>query len=56
MNERYLEVQTLAGRNLQEAVHAFVQYLVAAIRADGNGGGDDADNMDNAGDDRLPGA
>ncbi|MDI9854305.1 LysR family transcriptional regulator [Comamonas sp. 17RB] len=56
MNERYLEVQTLAGRNLQEAVHAFVQYLVAAIRADGNGGGGDADDVDNAGDGRLPGA
>ena len=35
MNERYLEVQTLAGRNQQEAVQAFVQYLVAAICNDG---------------------
>lgn len=32
MNERYLEVQTLAGRSLPEAGRAFVQYLVDAIR------------------------
>lgn len=35
MNERYLEVQTLAGRNLPEAGRAFVQHLVEAIRATG---------------------
>lgn len=32
MNERYLEVQTLAGRSLPEASRAFVQHLVHAIR------------------------
>ncbi|MFT4190938.1 MAG: LysR family transcriptional regulator [Comamonas sp.] len=36
MNERHLEVQTLAGRNLHEAGRAFVQYLVDAIRAEGD--------------------
>lgn len=35
MNERYLEVQTLAGRNLPEAAKAFVQHLVEAIQATG---------------------
>lgn len=32
MNERYLEVETLAGRPLPEAGRAFVQYLTEAIK------------------------
>lgn len=35
MNERYLEVQTLAGRSLPEAGQAFVRSLVDAIREGG---------------------
>ena len=34
MNERYLEVQTLAGRSLPDAGRAFVQFLIDAIRED----------------------
>jgi DNA-binding transcriptional LysR family regulator len=33
MNERHLEVQTLAGRSLPDAGKAFVQFLTDAIRA-----------------------
>ncbi|MGC4008393.1 MAG: LysR family transcriptional regulator [Pseudomonas sp.] len=33
MNERALEVQTMAGRNLPGAVRAFVQHLVSALKA-----------------------
>ncbi|MBT2324189.1 LysR family transcriptional regulator [Variovorax paradoxus] len=35
MNERYLEVETLAGRALPEAGKAFVQFLTDAIKATG---------------------
>lgn len=35
MNERHLEVQTLAGRSLPDAGKAFVQFLTDAIRAAG---------------------
>jgi DNA-binding transcriptional LysR family regulator len=35
MNERYLEVETLAGRPLPDAGKAFVQYLIEAIQAGG---------------------
>lgn len=34
MNERYLEVETLAGRALSDAGKAFVQFLIEAIQAD----------------------
>lgn len=33
MNERHLEVQTMAGRNLPDAVKAFTEYLVEALQA-----------------------
>jgi DNA-binding transcriptional LysR family regulator len=33
MNERHLEVQTMAGRNLPDAVRAFARHLVEALEA-----------------------
>ena len=33
MNERHLEVETLAGRSLPDAGKAFVQFLTDAIKA-----------------------
>jgi len=35
MNERYLEVETLAGRALSDAAKSFVRFLIDAIRAGG---------------------
>jgi hypothetical protein len=34
MNERYLEVETLAGRALSDAAKGFVRFLIEAIRAE----------------------
>jgi hypothetical protein len=35
MNERHLQIETMAGRSLPDASKAFVRYLVEAVQASG---------------------